>query len=164
MANHAISTPAVRPGFGWVPATIGRPDSTQTVLVECPTAWCTVDHLEIREVAVEDITHYGPGTFFGVPDMSDDSTDMHEMYVNITADPAHGDPRMRAAHLVVANGHPEDAHLTVEQGYELADALVRTAAEIRQALRTCERSNQLAAVDSDPDMDEALRRVRGGAA
>lgn len=52
---------------------------------------------------------------------------------------------MRASHLVVANGSPEDAHLTEAQGEELAAELERVAGEIRQALRTCRLANQIAA-------------------
>lgn len=156
MANHATSMPSIRSGFGWVPATIGLPGHTQTVLIECPTAWCTVNHAEVREVAVEDITHYGPGSWFGIPSMLDDATAAHEMYVNVTSDPASADPRMRAAHLVVANGSPNDAHLTDEQGEELACELERVAGEIRQALAVCRASNGSAV--------EALHRVRSGGA
>lgn len=126
-----------------VPASIGLPGRAQPVHIWCPS-WCVVNHAENREVAVEDITHYGPGSFFTVPTMADDATAAHEMYVNITSDPAHEDPRMRAAHLVVANGSPEDAHLTDDQGEELAGELERVAAEIRQALRVCRAANRLA--------------------
>ncbi|MFF0166773.1 DUF6907 domain-containing protein [Streptomyces prasinus] len=129
-----------------VPASIGRPGNVQTVWIQCPTDWCHVDHAEVREVAVEDITHYGPGGGIQVPDMSDDSTAVLEWYVNLTADPASQDPRMRAAHLVVADGtSANDAHLTEAQGEELAVELERMAADIRQALRTCRLTNEAAA-------------------
>lgn len=137
----SVSTSSVTPRF--VPATIGRPGRVQTVLVTCPS-WCVVDHAENREVAVEDITHYGPGAFVQVPTMDDDLTSLHEMYVNIISDPASEDPRMRAAHLVVSNGGPHDAHLTDAQGEGLADELVRMATDIRAALRTCREANQAA--------------------
>lgn len=119
-----------------VPASIGRPGCVQTVYIECP-AWCVVDHAENREVAIEDITHYGPGAFVQVPSMLDDSTTVHEWYVNITADPASSDPRMRNAHLVVSNAGPDDAHLTEEQAEELAGELERMAAEVRASLAVC---------------------------
>ncbi|WOX09185.1 DUF6907 domain-containing protein [Streptomyces sp. N50] len=163
MAKSAISTPMSSPGFEFVAARIGLPGRTTTVLIECPTSWCTVNHFEVREVAVEDITHYGPGTFLGIPTMSDDETDLLELYVNITSDPASDDPRMQAAHLIVSNSSGQDADLTNGQGEELADSLVRMAAEIRQALRVCQSANRPVLVDSDPSMDEALRRVRGEA-
>lgn len=123
-----------------VPASIGRQGRSQTIYIECPT-WCVVDHYEIREVAIEDITHYGPGSFIQVPSLLDDSTAVHEWYVNITSDPASGDSRVRAAHLVVSDASPDDAHLTDVQGEELADELERMAAEIRQALMLCRAAN-----------------------
>ena len=123
-----------------VAASIGRPGRVQTVYIECPT-WCHVDHLENREVAVEDITHYGPGGGLQVPTMLNDDYAVHEWYVNIISDPADADPRMRAAHLVVANGSPNDAHLTDEQGEELAVELERMAADIRAALAVCRTAN-----------------------
>ncbi|WP_060905366.1 DUF6907 domain-containing protein [Streptomyces scabiei] len=127
-----------------VPASIGRPGRVQTVWIQC-FAWCTVDHVENREVALEDVTHYGPGPFVQVPTLLDDSTAVHEWYVNIMSDPASDDPRMRAAHLVVSAASPEDAHLTEEQGEELAAELIRMGTEIRQALRTCRLANVPAA-------------------
>ncbi|MFI8303704.1 DUF6907 domain-containing protein [Streptomyces sp. NPDC085927] len=145
-------------GSRLVPASIGRPGRVQTVYISCPV-WCHVDHAEVREVAVEDVTHYGPGGGIQVPDMGDDSTAVLEWYVNLMADPVASDPRMRAAHLVVADGaSANDAHLTNEQAEELANELERLAADIRSSLQICRASND----DSDPDMDEALRRVRKG--
>ena len=140
-SREASVTPELPAGHRLVPALIGRPGRAQLVHLPCPTAWCTVNHAEIREVAVEDVTHYGPGAWFLVPTMLDDSTAAHEMYVNLTSDPAHEDPRMQAAHLVVANGSPEDAHLTEEQVEELAAELERVASEIRRALALCRASN-----------------------
>ncbi|MFV0136358.1 DUF6907 domain-containing protein [Streptomyces sp. HMX87] len=125
-----------------VPASIGRPGNVQTVWLQCPT-WCHVDHAEVREVAVEDVTHYGPGGGLQVPDMSDDSTAVLEWYVNITSDPASSDPRLRAAHLVVADGATaNDANLTDDQAEELAAELERLAADIRHALRVVRASNR----------------------
>jgi hypothetical protein len=123
-----------------VPASVGRPGRVQTIHIECPS-WCIVDHVENREVAVEDITHYGPGAFVQVPTMDDDLTARHELYVNIMSDPVSDDPRMRAAHLVVSNASPDDAHLTEAQSEELADELVRMAKDIRAALRVCRAAN-----------------------
>ena len=140
VSTAASATPPPR----LVPALIGLPGRAQRVWIACES-WCVVNHSEVREVAVEDVTHYGPGSFFTVPTMEDDSTAAHEMYVNIMSDPASVDPRMRAAHLVVANGSPKDAHLTEAQGEELAGELERVAAEIRQALAVCRRANQATA-------------------
>ncbi|WP_408997670.1 DUF6907 domain-containing protein [Streptomyces scabiei] len=140
----ASPEPAVSAAPRLVPASIGRPGRVQTAWITCPT-WCTVDHVENREVALEDVTHYGPGPFVQVPTLLDDSTAVHEWYVNITSDPASDDPRMRAAHLVVSAASPDDAHLTEEQGEELASELIRMGTEIRQALRTCRAANAVTA-------------------
>ncbi|MFC8986071.1 DUF6907 domain-containing protein [Streptomyces sp. NPDC057115] len=123
-----------------VPASIGRPGRVQTVYIPCP-AWCHVDHVEVREVALEDVTHYGPGGGLQVPSMLNDDHAVHEWYVNIISDPAASDPRMRAAHLVVANGGPDDAHLTDEQAEQLAAELERMAADVRAALAVCRTTN-----------------------
>ncbi|MHC3450807.1 DUF6907 domain-containing protein [Streptomyces prasinus] len=138
--EHATA-PATPVTSRLVPASIGRPGRVQTVHLACP-AWCHVDHVEVREVAVEDVTHYGPGGGLQVPDMSDDSAAVLEWYVNLISDPASADPRMRAAHLVVADGaSANDAHLTEAQGEELADQLERLAADIRAALAVCRMAN-----------------------
>ena len=129
--------PSTSPRF--VLASVGRPGRVARIMIECPT-WCVVDHVENRVVAVEDFTHYGPGTFAGTPTMDDDTTDLHELYVNITSDPASDDPRMRASHLVVSNASASDAHVTDAQGEELASELERMAAEIRQALLVCRQA------------------------
>lgn len=136
-------TPGVSGAPRLVPATIGRPGRVQTVYIPC-ASWCVVNHAENREVAIENVTHYGPGSFVQVPSLLDDSTAVHEWYVNITSDPANKDPRMQAAHLVVSNAGPDDAHLTGAQGEELANELERMATDIREALRVCRLSNQAA--------------------
>lgn len=152
--------PIVPAGFELVPASIGRPGNVQTVWVQCPRVWCRVNHVENREVAVEDITHYGPGTGMQVPTMTDDTTAVFEWYVNITSDPASEDPRMRAAHLIVADGSADDAHLDDAQAVEFIAELRRLADDVEAALVTVRAANG----DSDPDMDEMLRRARGGVA
>ncbi|MFL4904858.1 DUF6907 domain-containing protein [Streptomyces sp. MMS24-I2-30] len=142
-----------------VPASIGRPGRVQTVYVSCPS-WCVVDHVENREVAVEDVTHYGPGSFVQVPTMLDDSVAVHEWYVNVISDPAHEDARMRAAHLVVSNAGPDDAHLSEAQALELAGELERMAGEIRQALRVCRAANEAFDVDL-PQLPAPFVRTEG---
>lgn len=132
-------TPA---GFELVPASIGQPGSVQTVWIQCPRAWCNVDHVENREVAVEDITHYGPAAFVQIADMSDDLMSVHELYVNITADPGASDPRLRAAHLVVADGATaNDAHLSDAQAVEFIADLRRLADQVERALEIVHAAN-----------------------
>lgn len=144
IAPEASVTLPVSPAPRLVPATIGRPGRTQTVWIECPTAWCTVNHVENREVAVEDVTHYGPGGSLQVLTLLDDESSCHEWYVNLTSDPAHEDPRMRAAHLVVSNASAVDAHLTPDMGDDLADLLDRLAGDVRRAVRVARLANQSA--------------------
>lgn len=133
---------SLRVGYRLVPASIGRPGNVQTVYIQCPT-WCHVDHAEVREVAVEDITHYGPGAFVQVPDMNDDDTAAFEWYVNVTSDPSASDPRLREAHLAVSDGASAlDANLTDEQAEQLAGELERFAAEVRRALQVVRAANR----------------------
>lgn len=158
MAKHAISQRNVTPlpaiplqptadqsplrvGFRLVPASIGRPGNVQTVYIQCPT-WCHVDHVEVREIAVEDITHYGPGGGLQIADMSDDLTSLIDLYVNIISDPAAAEPGMRAAHLVVANAGPHDAHLSDAQASELVANLRRLADDVEQAQQVVRAANR----------------------
>lgn len=96
-------------------------------------------------MALEDVTHYGPGGGLQVLTMLDGATSGHEWYVNLTSDPVHEDPRMRAAHLVVSNATAVDAHLTADMGDEFADLLESLAADVRRAVRVARAANLAAA-------------------
>ncbi|MEU6768633.1 hypothetical protein ABZ916_39750 [Streptomyces sp. NPDC046853] len=154
MAKSAISTPtATTPGHRLVPARIAR----QTVYVECP-AWCIVDHVAEPESAVEDITHASDTSSIVTTSMVSRGV-VSELYAAIKSDPASTDPRLRAAHVVVDEGIGEDAHMSPELAEAFADELIGFASEVRRLARIASLANGVA--DSDPSMNEALRRVRG---
>ncbi|NJP75673.1 hypothetical protein HCJ99_33895, partial [Streptomyces sp. C1-2] len=50
--------PEPKPGYRFVQALVGRDDTVQTVIVECPT-WCVTDHVADRALFLEDINHTG---------------------------------------------------------------------------------------------------------
>jgi hypothetical protein len=168
MAQHAISTsnlypiPQPKPGHRFVPAKVGRTNATSVIaLIEDPL-WCTEDHVEepVRDLA--DIMHRSAPQGFGVHSFLKDIPD-HELYAYIEADPVANKPAMKAAHIVVEDGSNEYSYLTPAMADELADKVVGFASQLRALARSVRQANQ-AAGDSDPDMDEALRRVRGGRA
>jgi hypothetical protein len=174
--NHAISAPnvhplpAIKPGHELVPAAIGRRgEHGQIVFIECPTAWCVVDHVAERQVALEDIVHSSYDAQNGgteaevVVESFMSSVAAFAMYASIQSDVGSHDPRLRGAHVVLDDGSQEDAFLTADMTEKLADDLIGFASQLRHIARTVRLANQ-ATGDSDPDMDEALRRVRGGAA
>ncbi|MPY47111.1 DUF6907 domain-containing protein [Streptomyces acidicola] len=64
--SAAPAAPSVSPDFRLVPALIGREGSARHVWIEDP-AWCTQDHANDRQVAVEDIWHSGPDVDIELP-------------------------------------------------------------------------------------------------
>lgn len=123
-----------------VAALIGRPSRTQTVFVECPS-YCTEPHAVEPEIAVEDITHASETFGVQVPTMFDPDSVALELFARVHADPAHEDERMRAAHILVGDGSPEDAYLTLAMADELAGDLIAFAAQIRAAAHTAQTAN-----------------------
>lgn len=153
--------PAMKPGHRLVPARIGRKGRMQIVYVECPV-WCTEDHVANFQYDVEDITHYGDIDGVAVPTMLNPDEAHFTWSTRVASDPAAAEPSLRAAHVLVDDGSPIEARLTPEMADDLANELIAFAAQIRAAARTARLANHVG--DSDPSMDEALRRVRGGAA
>lgn len=147
----------VKPGVRLVPALIGKRDREQLVYIECP-AWCTEDHVAEPETHVEDISHKTRAA--SIHSLSVVKTGIvHALYATVRTDPASDDPRLRAAHIVI-DDETEDAYMTPEMAEEFADSLISFASDVRQKARTARLANLPA--DSDPDMDEALRRIRSG--
>ncbi|MET9494311.1 hypothetical protein [Streptomyces sp. NPDC006552] len=164
MAQSAIATsnvhpfPAVRPGFKLAPAAIGSPaDGLQIVYIECPN-WCTEDHVNEWQHSVDDVSHWGDSFGAGIPSFVN-GDDVYELAARVYSDPSSQDPQMRLAHVMVENPAGMDGHLTPDMADETADDLIKLAAKLRTAARTARLAN---GGDSDPDMDEALRRVREG--
>jgi hypothetical protein len=130
----ATSAPAASVTSRLVPASIGRPGRVQTIAIPCP-AWCVLDHLDERQVAVEDVSHRGAPDHVQVATMGDDLYSVFEIYAQLYSDPANEDPRMRAAAVVVTDGS-NDAYLTPEMADKLADGLISFATQIRNQART----------------------------
>lgn len=123
-----------------VPARVGPVDRVQTIWIECPD-WCDVDHTD-RQGCLEDITHYSGCDVVQVSTMTDDIYSHSELYANISSDPTASDQRLRAAHILINDGGPNDAHLTPEMAEELADDLIAFAAQIRHKARQVRQFNQ----------------------
>lgn len=167
MAKSAISmsnvhaAPAIQAGFRLVPALIGTRAAHQLAYIECPN-WCTEDHTEYPYM-LDDIAHQGDEAHVSVPSFDNAFGVAHCLDARLFSDPTSDDPRMRAAHVLVDDDTPLQAHLTPEMADRLADDFVAFASQLRHLARAARAHNETAG-DSDPDMDEALRRVRGGAA
>lgn len=153
--------PAIAPGHRLVPARVGRTNDTSVIVyVECAT-WCTVDHVAEPVGDAVDISHTSDPEGLYVRSLLK-TTPTHELFAALQTDPVASDPRLRQAHIVVEDGGNEYAHLTPEMADELADKAVSFASHLRSLARTARLHNT--AGDSDPDMDEALRRVQGATA
>lgn len=168
MANHAITAsnvhpfPAIKPGHRLVPAKVGRSeDSSVVVYIECPN-WCVEDHVVESVRDAEDVMHRGGNASLYVPTFGYGAYPV-QMHASVECDPASNDPQFRAAHVTVVDaGGNNYCHLTPDMSEHVADEMIGFASELRQQARTARLANQTAG-DSDPDMDEALRRVRGEA-
>ncbi|MFD9630099.1 DUF6907 domain-containing protein [Streptomyces violascens] len=131
-----VSVP-VSPAVRLVPALVRG----QRIFIEDPS-WCIVDHVKLHTGAVEDITHWSEGVIMQVLSMLTPDTAHSELFARVNSDPAHRDPRMRAAHVLVGNESAVDAFLTPDMADELAADLVGFAAAVRGAARTARRANQ----------------------
>lgn len=170
MANHAISTPSnvyplptARPGHRFVPAKVGATnDASVVVLIEDPLC-CTEDHLDDPVRDLSDLMHRGDTASVYVPTFGYGAYPV-QMHAAVEVDPVASDPQFRAAHVTVQDvGGGAYSYLTDEMAERLADEMVGFASQLRHQARAVRLHNQTV-VDSDPSMDEALRRVRGGAA
>ena len=151
--------PATKPGYRLVPALIGTRKSAHIAHVPCPT-WCVERHLN-EPTTLEDITHTSASEEVGISSFLRQDGSLL-MYAMLQADPASSDPRLRQAHIGIESDGMPDYH-TPEMAEAFADDLIAFALRLRGLARTA-RLHNAANGDSDPDMDEALRRVRGGAA
>ena len=150
------SQPTIKPGFRLVPTLIGRPDNAATVWIECPTSWCHIDHANDRQVAVEDVWHSGDFVDLELP-----HRDGKELlaYFRLGLDPSSKDPAKRRTFVYCEDGDSVNGRYMDAQ--HIRDFCDRTEAAIRQ-LRQLADAAEATAGDSDPDMGEALRRVREG--
>jgi hypothetical protein len=167
MAQSAISTPNLyplptpKPGHRFVPAKVGRSNATSViVLIEDPM-WCTEDHLGEPVRDVSDVMHRGEPDGLSVPSFAF-APYPHQLYAQIESDPVATDPRLKAAHVMIEDGGGNNqAVLTPEMVDALADEVISFASYLRSLARQVRQANQVTG-DSDPDMYEALRRVREG--
>lgn len=148
------STPLpVKPGYRLVPATVGRPGQTQTILVECP-AWCVVDHAAERVAFIEDLNHSGERRGICLTPSRGDRVPL-EVYLAQWPGSSQGNDR---------------PYLAVDLDYEvtsygrtaamaLADQLVAFAADVRRLAEMLPDDSPAA---GRSQADEALRRVRSG--
>ncbi|MFJ6846426.1 DUF6907 domain-containing protein [Streptomyces griseoluteus] len=146
-APHQL--PAVKPGYRMVPALVGKEGQEVTAWVECPD-WCVTDHVADRATFLEDLNHSGERR-------------------GMSFTPSRGQRVPVEVYLAQWPGSHEPAPtLAVDLDYEvenygrtaalaLADQLAAFTEDVRRLAVTLPE-------DSDPDMDEALRRVRGGRA
>jgi hypothetical protein len=159
--NNVHPFPAVKPGHRLVPAKVGRDSETGVIVyIECPN-WCTEDHVIEPVRNIEDVMHRSDGANVYVPTFGYGAYPV-QMHAWIESDPVAKDPQFRAAHITVQDVSGNAfANLTPDMGEQVADELIGFASELRHQARTARLANQTAG-DSDPDMDEALRRVREG--
>jgi hypothetical protein len=162
MSTTVPTVPAIKPGYRLVPAKVGRTNDTSVIVyIECPTVWCTEDHVDESVRNIEDVMHRGDGASVYVPTFGYGAYPI-QLHAEVTSDPVATDPQFRAAHIVVQDaGGNAYSHLTPEMAERLADEVVGFASQLRHQARTARLHNQ-ANGDSDPDMNEALRRVRVG--
>lgn len=142
---QTTTSPAGQPPSRIVPAVV----SGTRIYIECP-AWCTVDHVDSAENHVEGVWHGGDYANLNVSRIGREPDLL--AFARLGIDPGSSDPEKRSAFVFVDDGG-EGYEMSPAQALEFADNLERFAAEIRGMAAT--------ATDSDPDMDEALRRVRG---
>lgn len=162
MTANLYPLPSPKPGHRFVPAKVGATNATSIIcLIECPT-FCGEDHVAESVRNVEDVTHVSaaPGVSIG---SFLQRGPHHQLWATVQTDPVAADPRLSSAHVVVEDQDGDFAYLTPEMAEAYADDLIGFASELRHLARTASLHNQ-ANGDSDPDMDEALRRVRQGGA
>lgn len=162
VASNLYPLPTPRPGHRFVPAKVGHSNAASViVLIEDPV-WCTEDHIAEPVRDLVDIMHRSEPSGFGVHSFVRNIR-THELYAYMESDPVATDAAMKAAHVVIEDGGNEYSYLTPAMAEELADRVVGFASHLRSLARAVRQANQTTG-DSDPDMDEALRRVREGGA
>ncbi|WP_319054111.1 DUF6907 domain-containing protein [Streptomyces europaeiscabiei] len=162
MTANLYPLPTPKPGHRFVPAKVGATNATSIIcLIECPT-FCVEDHVAEPVRHVEDIIHVSTAPGVATASFLQHGPH-HQVWATVQTDPVAADPRLSSAHIVVEDQGGEYAHLTPEMAEAYADSLIGFASELRHLAREARLHNQ-ANGDSDPDMDEALRRVRGGVA
>jgi hypothetical protein len=148
----AAVRPAVKPGYRLVPVPVGREGATQTAYVPCPS-WCVTDHSR-RVTFLEDVSHNGRPASLNI-------TTLHParvpLEVSLSWWPGLGEGDEQPKLAVDLDTEVEVYGRTA--ALALADQMVAFAAEVRQLAETLPDDQPVRS-----QADEALRRVRGGAA
>ncbi|WP_406345514.1 DUF6907 domain-containing protein [Streptomyces sp. NBC_00648] len=146
-----ISPTAFRPSGGLLPAMPAQPrpepatvqprlvpalvDSHQ-IHIECPAAWCTLDHIEENPRDIEDIFHFGDDADLEVPRFNAEGEPLLFGYIRPGCDPFGQTPEQRQPFLYLEDGSGEGAYMRAEQAAEFADNLIAFAAQVRAMART----------------------------
>ncbi|MFH8799674.1 DUF6907 domain-containing protein [Streptomyces sp. NPDC017936] len=153
--------PAIKPGFRLVPTLIGRPSDPNpaTVWIECPT-WCTLEHANDRQIAIEDVWHSGDFVDLVLPHR--DGTELLA-YFRLGLDPYSSDADKRRTFVYGEDGEGvHGRYMDPDHIDEMCDRMQAAMEQLRALARAARAT--AAEGDSEPDMDEALRRVREGGA
>ncbi|MFF9240074.1 DUF6907 domain-containing protein [Streptomyces sp. NPDC014801] len=162
-ASNVHPFPVVAPGHHLAPVALGAPGPDQKIVFVQDPDWCTMNHVSEFVHFLEDLDHTGEQYAAHIPSFFNGDKPAYTLTSAVGCDSMSSDPLMRAAHVIVGDEGSVDAYLTPDMADEAAAGLERLAAKIREHARTA-RLHNAANGDSDPDMDEALRGVRGGAA
>lgn len=113
-----------------VPATIDG----NLVYLECPKAWCTIDHVRDGQKFLEDVWHSGPFADLETPRRN--GTPGLMAYARLGMDPFSRDEAMRNPFIFVEDGNStEGSYLDAEHAEQFADNLVAFAEKIRSMAR-----------------------------
>lgn len=134
-------TMPVSPGHRLAPAAIGRrTEAPQIVWIECPI-FCTENHLDFGQAAIEDIVHSSDASHVGIGSFLSQHLAL-ELYASVKADVGATDPRLKNPHIVLDDGSGEDAFLTEDMADEFADRLVEYAEQVRQLAGIARQANR----------------------
>lgn len=151
---HAVDLPAIKAGFRLVPVQVGKPGEAVTVWAECPD-WC-VGHDGDRFGCAEDINHQGESAALTLTPSIGERVPF-EVY--LTQWPS----SQRDARTNLAVDLDSDVALYDRTGaLALADQMVAFAEDVRR--KAMMLPDDAPATVVHDQADEALRRVRGGAA
>lgn len=102
----------------------------QRVFIECPTAWCTIDHVRENQKFLCDIWHSGEFADLEAPRRGDIPDIL--AYARLGIDPFSEDEAMRRPFLFIEDGSSaQGSYLDAEHADQFADNLVAFAEKIR---------------------------------
>ncbi|MGW4434713.1 DUF6907 domain-containing protein [Streptomyces sp. NPDC004596] len=129
-----MSQPAIKPGFRLVPTQIGTPEKTVTAWIECPS-WCTLDHANDRQVALEDVWHSGE---FVDLEMPHSTGSVLLAFFRLGLDPYSNDPAHRVPFIFGEDGESSQGrYLTPDDLDRFCDQAEDTVAKLREMAQAC---------------------------